>query len=1064
MERIFHAALEREPSARGAFLAESCGSDPKMLADVASLLSAHELSGSFIDTPAISHSEITEAQSQPALVSGEFVGRFKIISLLGEGGMGQVYLAEDTKLARKVAIKLLHPHATEDKRAIARLLREARAAAALDHPNICPVHEIYEEGGRNCIVMQYVEGETLHRRIQREPLSIAESLDIAVQTADALSEAHSHGIVHRDVKPQNILVTPRGQVKVLDFGLAKSFLLGPAAEDAADTQSVVTGQGVIVGTVTYMSPEQAKGEPLDPRSDVFSLGAVIYECVVGQPPFGGKSLMEICAEVIRVDPPPPSQLNRRVSPELEGVILRALSKNREDRYASAGALLADLQRVRTGLTIEVTPRSLPIRRRAAHLLGRTRRLLFGTRWGKVLAAAVVVAVFAALGVRYLPRLSRAPYKTSTDAKRWYGAALVEIRDGAYYQASKDLEQAISIDDQFAPAHARLAEACNELDDADRAKDELLTARALAPARPLSAVDALYLDGITAIVRRDFAGAVVTYQKIAEQAGEEERANAYVDLGRAYEKSEETDKATGSYNRAIELDSQCTPAFLKLGIIHGRRQDIKSAQEAFDTAEKLYRKMSNFEGVVEVLYQRGYLYNQLDRVADSRALLENALSLANSMGIKYQQIRALLQLGSVYGTEGNVEQAEKHAQDALTLARANGLENLATSGLITLGATFFTRGDYAEAEKYYKQAIDVAERYKGRRNEARARLSLASLQVQQGNADQGIVSVEPALEFYRQGGYSKETSQALVLLGRAYRQKGDYGLALQTFEQQLEVAKQLGDLSQVAASHTSIGTLLGYYQERFEAALSHFEESARIDGSLEAKANLGYDLMNRGSMLWQLGLYEQAGQALDQAEAIANHPQTNNKQLMAWISLVRARLALSRQAFAAAKEKGAQAMALAGTQYKDIAVQAKYTLGLAESLSGGLRAGMPLCEEAVKMAAEIGSPRFIVGALLSQAAAALQNDPRMALENSLKAGEISARVGQKDAEWRSLALAALASRRVGDEAKAHDYAAQANARLSELQQQMSPDAYAGFLTRPDVQTNRGQIESLLARGQ
>ena len=266
------------------------------------------------------------------------ISHYRILTKLGAGGMGEVYLAEDTKLERKVAIKCLPSKSLADEKARKRLVREAQLAAKLDHPNICSIHEHVEEGGQSFIVMQYVEGELLSESIQRKAFSVSESLEITLQVAEALDAAHSQGIIHRDIKPQNILMTPRGQVKVLDFGLAK---LQPAqaAIGEANTQFLLTEAGVMLGTVRYMSPEHARGLPVDARSDLFSLGILLYECLAGKPPFSGATWLEIGAQVIHVDPSPPSSFNPSVPPEVDHLTLKMLAKEPEARYQSAGELI-----------------------------------------------------------------------------------------------------------------------------------------------------------------------------------------------------------------------------------------------------------------------------------------------------------------------------------------------------------------------------------------------------------------------------------------------------------------------------------------------------------------------------------------------------------------------------------------------------------------------------------------------------------------------------------------------------------------------------------------------------
>jgi serine/threonine protein kinase len=284
-------------------------------------------------------------------VNSQMISHYRILSKLGAGGMGEVYLAEDTKLERKVAIKCLPQKSRADEKAKMRLVREAQVAAKLDHPNICTIYEHLEQDNQSFIVMQYIEGEPLSAKLRRKRFALRESLDVVLQVAEALAEAHSHGIIHRDIKPQNIIVTPRGQVKVLDFGLAKILQLGQTAMREAKTQLLLTQAGTALGTVRYMSPEQARGLPVDGRSDLFCLGTLLYECLAGRPAFTGATSLEIGAQVIYVDPPPPS-LFSPVPAELDRITLKALAKKPEARHQSAGELIRDLHDARGMLSAE----------------------------------------------------------------------------------------------------------------------------------------------------------------------------------------------------------------------------------------------------------------------------------------------------------------------------------------------------------------------------------------------------------------------------------------------------------------------------------------------------------------------------------------------------------------------------------------------------------------------------------------------------------------------------------------------------------------------------------------
>ncbi|MBA2732732.1 MAG: serine/threonine protein kinase, partial [Acidobacteria bacterium] len=287
-----------------------------------------------------------------ALAPNTRLGRYEIRSKLGEGGMGEVYLAEDKQLNRKVAIKCLPPGSIASEQANRRLLREARAAANLDHPNICAIHEVGEEEGRSFIVMQYLEGETLDTRMKRKSLDLPESLTIAIQVTDALAEAHGHGIIHRDIKPSNIMITGRGAVKVMDFGLAKITQEGFAVDKEAETQSLLSTPGAVMGTVPYMSPEQVRGEQLDARTDIFSFGVVLYEMITGRQPFVAESSAGTISAIMTHEPPPLARYSREAPAELERIVSKALRKNKEERYQTAKDLLIDLRSLSDELQFE----------------------------------------------------------------------------------------------------------------------------------------------------------------------------------------------------------------------------------------------------------------------------------------------------------------------------------------------------------------------------------------------------------------------------------------------------------------------------------------------------------------------------------------------------------------------------------------------------------------------------------------------------------------------------------------------------------------------------------------
>jgi len=352
VDNILQAALGLNPAERSLFVDSACAGDEALRDEVISLLSLDEEGLSIIDSPALEAAACVLASDQPDLIEGQFVGHFRILSLLGVGGMGEVYLAEDTKLGRKIALKLLPVDFSRDRDRVRRFQQEARAASALNHPYIVTIHETGEFQDRHFIATEFIEGETLRERMRHTRLNLDEILDISIQVADALGAAHQADIVHRDIKPENIMRRPDGYVKVLDFGLAKPSNERSSEGYKNDVEIAGSTPGLIVGTVKYMSPEQARGLKVDTRSDIFGLGVVIYEMVTGRMPFEGQTNSDLIAAILKVDPPPLTQLSANVPAELERIVRKALCKDRDERYQTIRDMLVEIKGLKESLDLE----------------------------------------------------------------------------------------------------------------------------------------------------------------------------------------------------------------------------------------------------------------------------------------------------------------------------------------------------------------------------------------------------------------------------------------------------------------------------------------------------------------------------------------------------------------------------------------------------------------------------------------------------------------------------------------------------------------------------------------
>ncbi|MFN2491428.1 MAG: protein kinase [Pyrinomonadaceae bacterium] len=445
IEEVLHGALDRRPQDRASFVEEECAGDDELKLEAASLVRAYEEADEFMERPAMAEDARVLVGPNFADNIGRDIGPYKILQRLGAGGMGEVYLAHDGRLDRLVALKILPAYFGVDDEHLRRFQREARAASALNHPNILTIHEVGESEGVRFIATEFIDGQTIRELIERRELTLGEVLDIAEQVASGLCIAHAAGIVHRDIKPENIMRRTDGLVKILDFGIAK--LLEPEfVEYSHGTNSNVrlqTEAGLVMGTVSYMSPEQARGLLVDERTDIWSFGVVVYEMLAQHPPFEGNTRIDTMVSILEREPPPLSEV-REVDPAsalLEPILNKCLRKNKTQRYQAATDLLVDLHNVRRQLK-DPAQLTAPAFSRLTESIRAVPRLRVS--WPLLFVALLVVALFGTFLYRRSRSQARANLLSSPEIKASTKKLYAEMNEIEKLAFVNEQEQRISM--------------------------------------------------------------------------------------------------------------------------------------------------------------------------------------------------------------------------------------------------------------------------------------------------------------------------------------------------------------------------------------------------------------------------------------------------------------------------------------------------------------------------------------------------------------------------------------------------------------------------------------------
>jgi eukaryotic-like serine/threonine-protein kinase len=884
-EELFEVALDMPPEKRAAFLNQACHDAPELRQIVEELLLENDRAGSFMAEPLVtpqggSKSSAGGTETSRQLSPGAMVSRYSIIAPIGSGGMGVIYKARDTELARFVALKFLPDALAKDPQALERLRREARAASTLNHPNICTIYEIGRFGDSSFIAMEFIDGLTLKHRIAGLPLEIDVLLPLAIEVADALDAAHAKGIIHRDIKPANILITDRGHAKVVDFGLAKQAVRAPSSLTASDTGSgademvELTAPGFMLGTIAYMSPEQATAKELDCRTDLFSFGAVLYEMATGLPPFRGETAATIFDGILNRQPVPATRTNASLPAGIDGIIDKALQKDRELRYQHASDLRAELQRLqRDPSAITGSFQRRPLWRKPltiASLVGIVLLLVcaaaffFHGRKPREAAGSSPVNRRRTVAVLGFQNLSGKPEHS------WLSTALSEMLTTELSQGDQlrtipgESVAQMKLSLSLADADSYGRETLNRIRQ-NLGSDDVVLGSYVPLGDGLLRLDLRLQDAEAGetLVSVSEKGKESEIDELVSRAGEEMRAK--LDIGPLSQAQSTAVKASLPSNpEAARLYSE---GLQKLRVFDARSAiDLLQKAAALDpnhapTSSALAKAWDalGYESRAKAEAQRALaLSGQSSR--EERLLIEaRAHELSGQTAQAIESYRALWEFFpdnvdyglSLLGNQvdgGHGKDAEKTLEQLrkLVVSEADGARiDLAQADIA------FSLSDFRQQQSLSEQAAARGRAIGAKLLQAQALRLEANAWERMGQPQKSIELSQQARDLFAAAGDRRAAAASLLNVGDALLDKGDYVAARKQFDAALPVFREIGAQRSIRSTLERIGNVL-YSQGNMHEAQTYYQQALRFDQETDNPGMLASDYGNLANTLGALG--------------------------------------------------------------------------------------------------------------------------------------------------------------------------------------------------------------------